>query len=111
MEKFQVPADLGRIPGKIYCGEGFSGYTADKWQNFFLIYATVVLWDYLPSKDQEILTHFVRVCTILVRRIVDVSEIEEAHRRLIRIIELIKTNYGEGKIILNLHLSLYLYKC
>ena len=29
MNKFQVPADLGRIPGKIYCGEGFSNFTAD----------------------------------------------------------------------------------
>ena len=111
MEKFQVPADLGRIPGKIHCGEGFSSYTADQWRNFFLIYATVVLWDHLPSKDQEILTHFVRVCTILVRRIVDVGEMEEAHRRLIKIIELIETNYGEGKITPNLHLSLHLCEC
>src|ERR1700722_13984370 len=110
MEKFQVPADLGRIPGKIHCGEGFSGYTADQWQNFFLIYTTVVLWDHLSSKDQKILTHFVRMCTILVRRIVDIGEIKEAHRRLIRIIELIKMHYSEGKIILNLHLSLHLYK-
>ena len=29
MNKFQVPADLGRIPGKIHCGEGFSNFTAD----------------------------------------------------------------------------------
>src|ERR1700722_12125502 len=104
MEKFQVPADLGQIPGKIHCGEGFSSYTADQWQNFFLIYATVVLWDYLPSKDKEILIHFIRVCIILVRQIVDISEMEKAHRRLIRIIELIEINYGKGKITPNLHL-------
>ena len=30
MNEFQVPADLGRIPGKIYCGEGFSNFTADQ---------------------------------------------------------------------------------
>ena len=32
MSKFQVPADLGRIPGKIYRGEGFSSFTADQWR-------------------------------------------------------------------------------
>jgi len=30
MEKFQIPADIGRIPGKINCGEGFSNFTADQ---------------------------------------------------------------------------------
>jgi hypothetical protein len=29
MNEFQVPADLGRIPGKIECGDGFSNFTAD----------------------------------------------------------------------------------
>jgi len=67
MNEFQIPADLGRIPGKIKCGEGFSNFTADQWKNFFLIYATVVLWDHLSLKDQKILTYFVRVYTILVR--------------------------------------------
>ena len=29
MNEFQIPADLGRIPRKIHCGEGFSNFTAD----------------------------------------------------------------------------------
>ena len=111
MDEFQVPADLGRIPGKIYSGEGFTNFTADQWKNFFLIYATVVLWDHLSSIDRKILTYFVRVCTILVRRIVDVNEMEEAHMGLIEIIRLIEEKYGEGKISPNLHLSLHLCEC
>lgn len=59
MNQFQIPADLGRIPGKIYCGEGFSNFTADQWRIFFTIYATVSLWDHLEVKDRKILTHFV----------------------------------------------------
>jgi hypothetical protein len=35
----QIPADLGRIPNKIATGEGFSGFTADQWKTFVLIYA------------------------------------------------------------------------
>ena len=111
MEEFQVPADLGRIPGKVHCGEGFSNFTADQWRNFFLIYATVVLWEHLLPRDRKILTHFVRVCTILVRRIIEVDDMREAHERLIKIIKLIEENYGEEKITPNLHLSLHLCEC
>jgi len=67
-------------------------------EELFLIYATVVLWDHLSSIDCKILTYFVRVCTILVRRIVDVNEMEETHMGLIKIIRLIEEKYGEGKI-------------
>ena len=111
MNEFEIPSDLGQIPSKIHCGEGFSNFTADQWRNFFLIYATVVLWDHLLAKDRKILTYFVRVCTILVRRIVEVGDMKEAHEELIKIIELIEEHYGEEKITLNLHLSLHLCEC
>ena len=55
--------------------------------------------------------YFVRVCTILVRRIVHFDDIEEAYKGLIEIIKLIEEKYGEGKITPNLHLSLHLYEC
>ncbi|GBB89974.1 hypothetical protein RclHR1_16820006 [Rhizophagus clarus] len=111
MSEFKLPSDLGRIPGKIHCGEGFSNFTADQWRNFFLIYATVVLWNHLPNKDRKILTYFVRVCTILVRRIVEINDMKEAHELLVKIIKLIEEHYGEGKITPNLHLSLHLCEC
>ena len=44
MNEFCVPSDLGRIPSKIYCGEGFSNFTADQWRIFFTIYTMVILW-------------------------------------------------------------------
>ena len=43
MNEFQVPADVGRIPGKIHCGEGFSNFTADQWCIFISIYVIMVL--------------------------------------------------------------------
>src|SRR3954469_11687210 len=107
MNEVQILSDLGRIPGKIHCGEGFSNFTADQWQNFFLIYATVVLWEHLPNKDRRIFTYFVRICTILVRRIVKISDMEEAHKLLVKLVQLIEEHYGEGKITPNLHLSLH----
>ena len=43
MNRINVPSDISQIPGKLNCGEGFSNFMADQWQNFFIIYATVVL--------------------------------------------------------------------
>ena len=108
MNQFAVPADISQIPGKIYCGEGFLNFTADQWKTFFMIYVTVSLWDHLGTEDRKILTYFVRVCMILVKRIVEVGDIKEAHEELIKIIKLIEEYYGEGKIMPNLHLSLHL---
>ena len=66
MEKFQVPSDIGRIPRKVNIGKGFSNFTVDQWRNFFTLYATIVLWKYLPDMDHRILTNFVKICQILV---------------------------------------------
>ena len=111
MNKIQVPADLGRIPRKIDCGEGFSNFTADQWRTFFTIYATTSLWEYLSAIDRTILTHFVRVCSVLVGRILTFDLIAEATERLIKIIKLIEEHYGRDKVTPNLHLSLHLQEC
>ena len=78
---------------------------------FFTIYATVSLWEHLPVADRKILTHFVRICLILVSQIVEPDLILEAHQRLIEIVKLVEMNHGRDKITLNLHLSLHLYDC
>ena len=111
MDKFQISSDLGRIPGKINVEEGFSNFTADQWQMFFTIYATTSLWDFLSAIDRKILNHFVRVCSILVNRILEPDLINEAHESLIEIIKLIEEQYGRDKITPNLHLSLHLCDC
>jgi len=111
MEKFQIPADIGRIPGKINCGEGFLNFTADQWRNFFMIYATVVLWEHLLDNNRLILIHFVKICQILVSRILKRDMIKEAHKRLVKMVKIIEQYYGQKKITLNLHLSLHLCEC
>ncbi len=108
MDEFQVPADLDRISGKVNIDEYFSNFTADQWRIFFSIYATVSFWKHLPIIDQKILTYFVRICLILVNWIVKFTLVQEAHQRLISLIELIEEKYGHNKITLNLHLSLHL---
>ena len=111
MNEFQIPSDLGQIPGNIYAGEGFSNFTADQWRIFFTINATVSLWNHLSPTDRKILTYFVRICTILVSRIMKVNLLNEAHQILIKLVKLIEETYGCDKITPNLHLSLHLCEC
>ena len=111
MNEFQIPSDLSLIPGNIYAGKGFSNFTADQWRIFFTINATVSLWNHLSPTDRKILTYFVRICTILVSRIMKVNLLNEAHQILIKLVKLIEETYGCDKITPNLHLSLHLCEC
>ncbi|POG71051.1 hypothetical protein GLOIN_2v1775288 [Rhizophagus irregularis DAOM 181602=DAOM 197198] len=111
MDEFQIPSDLGRIPGKIHSGEEFTNFTADQWQIFFTIYLTVLLWEHLSDVDRRILNYFVRICLILVNQILESNLADEAHRSLIEIVKLIENHHGRDKITPNLHLSLHLCDC
>ena len=107
----KIPADLGRVPHKIATGEGFSGFTADQWKSFILIYATPLMWDLLEDSDRKILSHFVRACVLLVSRIMDANALNEAHDRLLKVARLIEENYGKEMITPNIHLSLHIVEC
>ncbi|GBC49454.2 hypothetical protein GLOIN_2v1776801 [Rhizophagus irregularis DAOM 181602=DAOM 197198] len=48
-ETIKLPADMGRIPNKILTGEGFSGFTADQWKTFILVYSTPIIINDLIS--------------------------------------------------------------
>ena len=110
-KQIKVPADVGRIPYKIATGEGFSGYTADQWKTFIMIYAIPIMWDLLDEADQQILTHFVMACFLLTARIIEDSALDEAHSRLLTVARLVEDNYGPEMITPNFHLSLHLTEC
>jgi hypothetical protein len=107
----QIPADLGRVPNKIATGEGFSGFTADQWKTFILIYAIPLMWDLLTEPDRKILGNFVRACSLLVCRIIDYNVLNEAHEHLLKVSKLIEENYGPERITPNLHLCLHIADC
>ncbi|RHZ75494.1 hypothetical protein Glove_213g165 [Diversispora epigaea] len=96
INEFQVPADLVRILGKIYCGEGFSNFTADQWRIFISIYTTVVLWKYLEEVDRKILTYFVRICHFFVNRILETKSLDEIHKKIVDVVTLIEKKYGRN---------------
>jgi hypothetical protein len=109
--RMKLPSDIGRIPSKITMGEGFSGFTADQWKNFILIYATSITWDLLKNDDRKILSYFVRACNILTCRIISKSGLKEAHKCLLSMVKLVENSYGPGKITPNMHLCLHICEC
>ncbi|PKC61562.1 hypothetical protein RhiirA1_398323 [Rhizophagus irregularis] len=109
--RMKLLSDIGRIPSKIMMGEGFSGFTADQWKNFILIYATSITWDLLKNDDRKILSYFVRACNILTCRIISKSGLEEAHKCLLSMVKLVENSYGPGKITPNMHLCLHICEC
>ena len=111
MDTIHQPSEIRRISHKIDIRKGFSNLTANEWKNFFLIYARVVLWDFLGHKDWKILVNFSQACSILVRRIVTLENLNIAHGHLIELLRLIEINYGKDSITPNLHLSLHLNEC
>ncbi|RIB27834.1 hypothetical protein C2G38_2159603 [Gigaspora rosea] len=88
VNRIQVLSDISRIPENVSSGDGFSNFTADQWQNFFTIYATVVLWEHLSNDDRQILTQFV-------------DQFDKTYRKKI----------WPEKITPNLLLSLHLCEC
>jgi hypothetical protein len=110
-KEIKLPADMGRIPYKISTGEGFSGFTADQWKSFILIYAIPLMWDLLVTSDRKILANFVKACSLLTCRIIDNNMLGQAHDRLLQVAKLIEENYGPESITPNIHLSLHITDC
>ncbi|GES75086.1 hypothetical protein RCL2_000254300 [Rhizophagus clarus] len=65
-EAIKPPADMGQIPNKISAEKGFSGFTADQWKTFILVYSTPIMWDLLSVDDHEILGNFQNAATTTV---------------------------------------------
>ena len=110
-KNIKIPADLGRIPYKIATGDDFSGYMADQWKSFIMIYVIPLMWNLLDDGDRKILANFVRACTILTTRIIEDDALDEAHSLLLKVACLIEENNGLEMITPNIHLSLHLTEC
>src|SRR5436190_14390935 len=91
--KIKVPSDISRIPNKIAIDDRFSRFTADQWKTFILIYATTITWDLLKDENRKILSYFIRVCNILVCRIIFKSGLNKAYQCLLSMVKLVEKQY------------------
>ena len=81
VDSFTTPSDIGRIPTRI--SSGFSGFTADQWRNWTLLYSLCSLRRLLPQRDYVCWQKFVKSCHLFCRRSISVQQIEEADRLIV----------------------------
>ena len=75
------PSDVGRISSF-----GLSCFTADQWKNWTLLYSLACVKPILPIRDFKCWLYFVKACHILWSRKINLSEAEEAHDWLTKIL-------------------------
>lgn len=109
VNNIKVPVDLGRIPSKIECH--FSGFTADEWKNWTLVYSLICLKDIIADKHYVIWSLFVKASIILLKREVSQTEVMESHRLLIVFCKKFEAMYGKEKCTMNMHLHQHLKRC
>src|ERR1043165_715111 len=69
------------------------------------------MWNLLGTSDRNILANFVKACSLLTCRIINIGMLTQAHDRLLQVALLIKENYGQKLITPNIHLSLHITDC
>lgn len=102
VDSMHVPPDIGRIPAKI--GSGFSGFKADQFKNWIIIYSIPALYNILPSEHLECWRHFVLACRILCKQYLSCDDVCVADVLLISFCRKIEQLYGSSVITPNMHL-------
>ena len=109
VDRFLVPNDIGRIPGKI--ASGFSGFTAEQYRNWTLIFSLSSLKGLLPHQHFDCWHLFVKACHLLCRRVISLEELKEADTLLETFCMKFEQYYGKKYCNMNLHLHGHLQSC
>lgn len=109
VDKFITPADVGRIPHKI--SSQFSGFTADQWKNWTLIYSTVLLKPIMPVEHYQCWCLFVDACRLLCSRAISRDGLDRMDSLIIRFCKMFEQLYGALSCTPNLHLHCHLKQC
>ena len=97
-----VPCDVGRIPRKI--ATGFSGFKADQYKVWIMIYSIPVLFGHLPTEHLECWRHFVLACRILCQHSLSSVQINLLDALLMQFCKRVEHIYGKESISPNMHL-------
>ena len=99
----------GRIPGKI--SSSFTGFTADQWKNWTLVYSLFALKGILPEEHLQCWRFFVLACKTLGKRVLTGNDIEIGDKYLMQFCKTFETLYGKDLVTPNMHLHGNLKEC
>ena len=106
IDSFLTPSDIGRIPLKIS-----SGFTAEQWWNWTLIYSLCSLKEILPHRHYDCWLQFVKATSLLCRRQITLQQLDEGDTLLMKFCESFETLYGKNHYNINLHLHGHIKEC
>ena len=102
LHKFHVPSNIGRIPRKIETG--FSGFTADQFKNWVMLYSIPVLFDRIDVTHLECWRRFVLACRLLCQKSLSTSDLQFADALLMQFCSKVEQLYGPDVITPNMHM-------
>lgn len=109
VQSIKTPKHVGRLPLKI--SSSFSGFTADQWKNWTIIFSPVVLKGIIPQEHLTCWLFFVKACTLLCTRVIHRSTILSADLFLLQFCKRFKQLYGDSECTPNMHMHLHLKDC
>ena len=109
IKRITSPMKVGRLPTKIEAN--YSGFTADQWRNWCLIYSPIVLADAILPQIYTIWMFFVKACRLLCRRALRKSSVLEADAYLVKFCEEATEYFGKPICTPNMHLHLHIKEC
>ena len=106
VDSFIVPPDVGRMPHKIQ--SGFSGFTADQFKNWIMIFSFPALFEILTNEHLECWRHFILACRILCEHCFSKDDISLADALLMRFCRRVQHLYGESAVTPNMNMHAHL---
>ena len=109
INNFEVPTDVGRIPGKI--ASGFADFTADQWKHWIIVYSLIALKNRLPDRNYKCWTKFVHACILFCSVRLTPNIIRQAHTHIVEFCQEFQRLYGNAACTINMHLACHMSNC
>ena len=102
VDSIAVPSGVGRIPHKI--ASSFSGFTADQFKNWVILFSIPSLYGILPPDHFECWRHFALACRILCKQQLCQTDIIILDALLIQFCQRVQALYGHAFVTPNMHM-------
>ena len=109
VDAVNVPTNIGRLPGKI--AKSFSGFTADQWKNWVIIFSSYALHDILPEEHYRCWLLFVKACKLICTLLIQLRDVASSHTALLQFCREFELLYGNLSVTRNMHLHTHLSDC
>ena len=103
-----MPYDIGRLPTNFGCKTSFSGFTAQQWKNYAIVYAKACLWGLLPGSAYKSMCLLCDIVSLISQPILTLDDVTRLYRLLHDHHKTYRDVYGKFQVTVNYHMALHL---